>query len=216
MGEIVALHFSLPRSGAAQICDQLEFSMTNFPAVHNTHPKVFVLLGVQMKILLSSSDTGDQFSLVEGIMPPGGDGGLHIHLREDESMHLLEGQLKVTIGEKVFDLKPGESYFAPRGIPQRLRNRGSVPARSLMIMSPSTFDKFIACAGVPVADGEAPPAAETPTPEQIQRLLAVAQRFGIKILEAPKVPLAAWTAARRSPGPLRPGPLMPDQGGSRL
>ena len=70
-----------------------------------------------MKILLSSSDTGGQFSLVEGIMPAGGDEGLHIHLREDESMHLLEGQLEVTIGEKVFDLKPGESYFAPRGIP---------------------------------------------------------------------------------------------------
>ena len=118
-------------------------------------------------------------------MPPGGDGGLHIHLREDESMHLLEGQLEVTIGEKVFDLKPGESYFAPRGIPQRLRNRGSVPARSLMIMSPSTFDQFIACAGVPVVDGEAPPAAETPTSEQIQRLVALARRFGIKILEAP-------------------------------
>jgi hypothetical protein len=71
----------------------------------------------------------------------------------------------VTIGEKVFDLKPGESYFAPRGIPQRLRNRG-VPARSLMIMSPSTFDEFIACAGVPVIDGEAPPPAETSTPSR--------------------------------------------------
>ena len=124
--------------------------------------------------------------MVEGTMPPGGDGGLHIHLREDESMHLLEGQLEVTIGEKVFDLKPGESYFAPRGIPQRLRNPGSVPARSLTIMSPSTFDKFIACAGVPVIDGEAPPpTAETPTPEQMKRSLASARRFGIRILELP-------------------------------
>ena len=121
-------------------------------------------------------------------MPPGGDGGLHIHLREDESMHLLEGQLEVTIGEKVFDLKPGESYFAPRGIPQRLRNRGSVPARSLMIMSPSTFDEFIACAGVPVLDGEAPPPTEAPTAEQMKGLFALARRFGIKILEAPGLP----------------------------
>ena len=118
-------------------------------------------------------------------MPPGGDGGLHIHLREDESMHLLEGQIEVTIGEKVFDLKPRESYFAPRGIPQRLRNCGSVPARSLMIMSPSTFDEFIACAGVPVIDGEAPPPDAAPTPEQIQRLLALAQQFGIQMLEPP-------------------------------
>jgi mannose-6-phosphate isomerase-like protein (cupin superfamily) len=176
------------RRSAPQACNQLEVNMTNLPAVYNTHPKVFVFLGVQMKILLSSADTGGQFSLVEGTMPPGGDGGLHIHLREDESMHLLEGQIEVTIGEKVFDLKPGESYFAPRGIPQRLRNCGSVPARSLMIMSPSTFDEFIACAGVPVFDGEAPPPTEAPTAEQMKRLFALARRFGIKILEAPELP----------------------------
>jgi hypothetical protein len=44
--------------------------MTNLPAVYNTHPKVFVFLGVQMKILLSSADTGGQFLLVEGTMRP--------------------------------------------------------------------------------------------------------------------------------------------------
>jgi len=32
-------------------------------------------------------------------MPPGGDGGLHLHANEDESMHLLEGELEVTIGD---------------------------------------------------------------------------------------------------------------------
>src|SRR5271163_5331672 len=63
-------------------------------------------------------------------MPPGGDAGLHVHLREDESMHLLERQLEVAIGERTFDLKPGESYFAPRGVPQGVRNRGTVAALS--------------------------------------------------------------------------------------
>ncbi len=157
--------------------------MTNLLEVHNVNPKVFVLLGVQMKILLSSSDTGGQFSLVEGTVPPGGDGGLHAHLREDESMHLLEGRLEVTIGDKAFDLRPGESYFAPRGIPHRLRNRGSIPARGLVIMSPSRFDEFIARAAVPLVDGEAPPPSEAPTAEQLQRLLVLAQQFGIEILD---------------------------------
>ena len=54
---------------------------------------------VRMKTLLSSEDTGGQFSLIEGLMPPGGDGGLHLHANEDESMHLLEGELEVTIGD---------------------------------------------------------------------------------------------------------------------
>src|SRR5260370_10778631 len=122
----------------------MEPKMTNLLEVHNVNPKVFVLLGVQMKILLSSSDTGGQFSLVEGTVPPGGDGGLHAHLREDESMHLLEGRLEVTIGDKAFDLRPGESYFAPRGIPHRLRNRGNIPPPAFVIISPTTSNELIA------------------------------------------------------------------------
>ena len=51
---------------------------------------------------------------------------------------------------------------------------GSIPARSLMIISSITFDEFIARARVPVIDAEAPPPAGGPTPEQLQRLLALA------------------------------------------
>ena len=75
-----------------------------------------MFLGVRIKVLLSSKDSGGQFSLIEGLMPPGGDGGLHLHVNEDESMHLLEGELEVTIGDKRFPLASGESYFAPRNI----------------------------------------------------------------------------------------------------
>jgi mannose-6-phosphate isomerase-like protein (cupin superfamily) len=89
--------------------------------VHTQGSEIYIFLGVQMKILLSTQDTGGQFSLIEGLMPPGGDGGLHVHTNEDESMHLLEGELEVTIGDHKFLLASGESYFAPRNIPHRLR-----------------------------------------------------------------------------------------------
>lgn len=60
--------------------------------VHTRFPKAYMFLGVRMKILLSSKETGGQFSLIEGVMTPGGDGGLHLHANEDESMHLLGGR----------------------------------------------------------------------------------------------------------------------------
>src|ERR1700742_767703 len=110
--------------------------MSEPAAVHSRNPRSYVFLGVRMDILLSSEETGGQFSMIEGVMPPGGDGGLHVHANEDESMHLLEGALEVTIGDKVFTLQAGESYFAPRGIPQRLRNRGDIPARCLLVTTP--------------------------------------------------------------------------------
>lgn len=122
--------------------------------------------------------------MIEGIMPPGGDGGLHVHALEDESMHLLEGELEVTIGEKTFTLKPGQSYFAPREIPHRLKNLGKTPVRALLVTTPGGFDQFIAAAGLPLVDDIASPAAP-PTPEQIGQLQALATEFGITILAPP-------------------------------
>jgi hypothetical protein len=49
-------------------------------------------------------------------------------------MHLLEGELEVTIGDKKFSLASGESYFAPRNVPHRIRNQ--TPARSLSMTTP--------------------------------------------------------------------------------
>jgi len=136
-----------------------------------------------MRVLLSARQTGGQFSMIEGVVPPGGDGGLHLHLREDESMHLLEGELEVTIGEERLMLKAGSSYFAPRAVPHRLRNRSAAPARTIAVMTPGGFDELIAQAGTPLSDQ--PPAAGPPSPEQIAQLLQLAEAFGIRVIEPP-------------------------------
>ena len=77
-----------------------------------------------------------------GFMPPGGDDGLHVHQDEDESMYLISGELEVTIGDLQFRMRPGESYFAPRNTPHRLRNVGTAEARSLHIDTPGRFSCF--------------------------------------------------------------------------
>jgi mannose-6-phosphate isomerase-like protein (cupin superfamily) len=143
----------------------------------------YLFLGVPIRILLSARQTGGQFSMVEGIMPPGGDGGLHVHMREDESMHLLEGALEVTIGQEIFTLTAGSSYFAPRGIPHRLRNMGA-PARGIVVTTPGGFDEFIAKAGLPITDGVATD-SNPPSADQIAELLRLAENFGIRIIAPP-------------------------------
>jgi mannose-6-phosphate isomerase-like protein (cupin superfamily) len=162
--------------------------------VHSQHRSSYVFLGVKMTILLSSQETGGQFSLIEGIMPPGGDGGRHVHAKEDESMHLLEGELEVSIGDQVFTLRAGESYFAPRNVPQRLRNLGSVPARAMLMTTPGGFDEFIAKAATPIKEGGSPdalsPSAGMPDPSKIHALLELATEYGITILEPPVAPQA--------------------------
>jgi mannose-6-phosphate isomerase-like protein (cupin superfamily) len=152
-------------------------------AIHITSAPTYVFMGVPMTIHLSGEQTGGEFSLIEGAMPPGGDGGLHVHTREDETLHLLEGELHVTIGEENFVLKAGESCLAPRNIPHRVRNRGDVTARAILINTPGTFDDFVRLAGAPIDEAIAP--SGPPTPEQVQHILALAERFGVKVLEPP-------------------------------
>jgi quercetin dioxygenase-like cupin family protein len=149
-------------------------------------PLSYVFLGVTMQIHLSGVQTGGEFSLIGATMPPGGDGGLHLHTREDESVHLLEGCLEVTIGEETFIMKAGQTYFAPRDIPHRLRNTSNSPVRALLINTPGTFDKFVQMAGTPVSQDASTPGF--PDPDQMQRLLALAEEFGVKILAPPELP----------------------------
>src|SRR5258705_4216546 len=42
-----------------------------------------------------------------------------------------------------------QTYFAPRGVPQRLRNLGDCPARGVFVTTPGGFDGFVAKAGIP-------------------------------------------------------------------
>lgn len=151
---------------------------------HRETTTTYAFLGATMRVLLTGDDTCGQFTMIEGTMPPGGDGGLHVHHREDESMTLQEGVLNVTIGEQTFQVLAGQSYFAPRGVPHRVWNAGSVPARGVLVMTPCGFDTFLAAAGTPVSDAAAPPLA-APTADQIGTLLRLAGEHGIEVLAPP-------------------------------
>ena len=153
--------------------------------LHSDQPPTFFFLGVRMTVLLSGEQTGGQFSMIEGVMPSGGDGGLHVDHNEDETMHLLEGALEVTVGDLIFTLKAGQTYFAPRGVPQRLRNLGDCPARGVLVTTPGGFDGFVAKAGIP--EVSALPATP-PTHEDMKRLLELATEYGIEILAPPGAP----------------------------
>jgi mannose-6-phosphate isomerase-like protein (cupin superfamily) len=159
--------------------DSLIMMASTNTAKRTTSPESYLFLGVQIRILLDSEQTGGQFCTVEGIMPPGEAPPLHMHLREDESMLQLEGELEVTVGDDVFMLRPGEAYFAPRGVPHRLRNVGTAPARSIATMTPGGFDALVRRIGIPVIDGvpAAPPAP--PTPAQFEALVRILADHGI-------------------------------------
>lgn len=147
-------------------------------------PQSYLFMGVRMVIHIPGERTDNQLSLIEGFMPPGGDNGLHVHEHVDESMYLISGELEVTIGNLQFTMKPGESYFAPRNMPHRLRNVGTTEARTLLIDTPGSFTHLIRRAGI-LLTGSGMAHLPPPTAQEMSDLQLLSEQFGSHILVPP-------------------------------
>jgi quercetin dioxygenase-like cupin family protein len=128
-------------------------------------------------VCLSGTDTGGAYCLLEVSLAPGMAVPLHTHTREDEVYFLLAGELEVTVGEKTFVLRPGDTLLAPRDIPHKLRNSGDTTNHYLLIFSPSGFEEFIMATAVPAPDNAVAPTQ--PPAVAVENVLKLAARFGI-------------------------------------
>ena len=71
----------------------------------------------------------------------------------------------------------------PVGTPHSFKNEGGKPAKMLISVAPAGLEKMFLEVGVPVPDGLT--AALPPANEEIEKLLAVAPRYGIEIKAPP-------------------------------
>ena len=64
---------------------------------------------------------------------------LHLHRNDDEAWYVLEGMLRVRVGEKDVEARAGSAVFVPRGTPHTYWNPGPEPTRYLLVMSSNIF-----------------------------------------------------------------------------
>jgi quercetin dioxygenase-like cupin family protein len=123
-------------------------------------------------------DTDGRYGLVEMTAPAGTPGPPpHVHETEEEAFYVIEGELTVQIGERTLQAHAGTFALVPRGMVHTFSNPAPRPARVLVIVSPAGFEKaFEEMAEV------APRADEPP---DMERLLAIAKKYNLKILGAP-------------------------------
>ena len=67
---------------------------------------------------------------------------LHVHTREDEYFYVLEGTLKVRLGDQTFEAGPRSFVFLPRNIPHEWDVVGD-EATLLMITAPAGLEAFL-------------------------------------------------------------------------
>jgi NADPH2:quinone reductase len=139
-------------------------------------PKVFT--GSRVRTLLSGKETDGAYCMLEFRGPPGRSTPLHMHERETEAVHLLDGQLDITMGGTTVHLQPGDTLLLPRDVPHQLTTCGNHDARYIVVCTPAGFEDFIERCARPDT-GEWPPAG--PGADDIQRLKTQAPLFGITL-----------------------------------
>jgi mannose-6-phosphate isomerase-like protein (cupin superfamily) len=97
--------------------------------------------GLTVAIRASAATTGGAFSVIEEL-PPLFDTPAHVHAREDEYFHVVEGQHAVLVGDVEHRLGPGEGVFAPRGVAHAQRRLDPGVGRMLLVYAPGGFEGF--------------------------------------------------------------------------
>ncbi len=136
--------------------------------------------GAFMRLLVSSEDSGGQLSIMEQWLPAGHATPTHVHQREDQTLHVLEGTLSARVGDTRKTLTAGESIFLPRRIPHALK-AGSAGAKCLEINTPAGFEQFHIEVGEPAPEPRLPPAKDP----DVEVLAAAIARFDGAIVGPP-------------------------------
>jgi quercetin dioxygenase-like cupin family protein len=141
--------------------------------------RTIAVVGDVYRFMATGDDTNGKYALWEAIVPPGGGPPPHVHSREEEGFYILEGEITISIDGKRVIATAGTFANMPVGTPHSFKNESSRTARMLISVAPAGLEKMFFECGVPVPPGAttAPP----PAKEEIERLLAVAPRYGIEI-----------------------------------
>jgi quercetin dioxygenase-like cupin family protein len=141
----------------------------------------YSLAGNLVSILAGEETTGGAYGMIEAIVPPGVGAPMHIHHREDEGFHILDGELDFQLDGVRIAGVTGSCLHLPRGVSHGYINRAARPARVICIYAPGGCEGFFVEGGEVVDDVGLAIAA--PRPPDAARVAAVASRYGLEILD---------------------------------
>lgn len=139
-------------------------------------------------VKVGAGDSASGMNAVEFAAPRGFGPPLHVHREEDELMYVIEGRVRLQLGDETVNADTGAMVSLPCGIPHTFQVV-SETARLLTVASgrrsAPSFDRFVAALGERL-DGN-----EVPAPVEIDpgRVEAACADHGMEVLGPPPAPL---------------------------
>lgn len=96
-------------------------------------------------------DTGQNYSLLEGIIPPGIETPLHVHSKEEEAFYVQQGSFLFQYGKSMISTSAGDYLYLKRGIPHKFKNIDNSTGKLMVVLSPPGIERLFE-KGVPVED----------------------------------------------------------------
>jgi quercetin dioxygenase-like cupin family protein len=178
--EAVGLPWVLCRDNRPPLVEEEPMSSPSTPVVRKPgRGRTVAVVGDVYRFLATGEDTNGKYALWEALVPPGGGPPPHVHSREEEGFYVLEGEITFQVGDERMVATAGTFANLPVGTPHSFKNESARPARMLISVAPAGLEQmFFECA-VPLAEGAT--TTLPPTEEEIEKLLAIAPKYGIEI-----------------------------------
>jgi quercetin dioxygenase-like cupin family protein len=145
---------------------------------HASPPLWFRATSVRIRV--AAADSPDGLSVIDSLAVEGDSPPLHVHSTEDELFHVLEGELRMRLGDDDFRLGPGGIALAPKGVAHTYRVE-SPQARWLCVTCRGGFERFVRELSRPAESDGLPPLVP-PTPAEMEQLTRIAKKHGIELV----------------------------------
>ena len=124
---------------------------------------------------VTGEDTGGALDYFIVEVAPHGGPPLHVHHKQEETIHVLKGRFKVRIGDELFQLEQGGFAYLPSEVPHAFLNLTDEPAQIIVVYTPGGGHKFYEELG---------PATRNGAPDRAV-IAAIFEKHGMSLLGPP-------------------------------
>jgi quercetin dioxygenase-like cupin family protein len=131
--------------------------------------------GRDLLFKVTGEDTGGALDYFMVEVAPHGGPPLHVHRKQDETIHVVTGRFRVRIGDELFDLDERGFAYMPAGIPHAFVNLTDEDGELIMTFTPGGGAPFFA---------ELAPATRAEHPDRAA-VAAIFERHDMSLLGPP-------------------------------